>query len=228
MALGFVQFVELYSDKTATELLRLEDEWRAATRGRRTALLELFLTDRSDPDRKLAVNGYESYDQAMVNSYLPETSALAAQLGEAISGVLAFREYDVLDQMAEERDGLADRFSLALATGVLEEHTVTEDVLVDMNVPQWRFQIQGAGPLREALAVTQPGGVESASVTPTFGGFVLEVVVRAPDPHGYMSRMLCLCQVHGGLISQATCYSTGNWDADSEAAHAKQVHLPRP
>ena len=222
----FVQVITFTSDLPVDELVALEDDWRAATKGRRTNLFEWFLTDRNDPRRKLAINGFASYDSAMVNSALPETDALAAKVAAAVDGGFEFFDGDLVDQAADERDELASALVDAMSSGVVHDDTFADDVFFDLNTPEWRYQVQGVESLRMMLATElDPAVVEHQHVTPTFEGFVLELSVRNER---YYSRQLFSVRTRGGLISEVTMYCTGNWSLEQLARQQAEAPMLRP
>lgn len=60
----FIQIVSFHcTDPSA--LRGIEDEWLAATEGRRTLQHETFLVDRNDPSHFMTINEFESYEAAM-------------------------------------------------------------------------------------------------------------------------------------------------------------------
>ena len=222
----FVQVIGFSSDKTAEELINLEREWREQTRGKRTNVVEWFLTDRSDPRRKFAINGFASAETAAANSRLPETDQLAKTIGAVIDGEVSYADCDFVDQTAAERSGLAQGLAEAMATGKFPVDVFAEDVLFDMNVPAWRYQFQGIEPLRKMLTTeVVPGAAESMRVTPAIGGFVLELSTRDPEN---MYRQLFNVRTRGGLISEVTMYCTGPWDAATEARQRAEAPMIRP
>jgi len=222
----FVQVISFTSDRSVDELVALEEDWRAATRGRRTNLFEWFLTDRSNPRRKLAINGFASYDSAMANSALPETDALAAKIASAVDGGFEFFDGDLVDQAADERDALASALVEAMSSGVVPDDTFADDVFFDLNVPDWRYQVQGIETLRMMLATElDPAAVEHQDVTPTLEGFVLELSVKNER---YYSRQMFNVRTRGGLISEVTMYCTGNWSLDQLARQQAEAPMLRP
>ena len=70
----FIQIIECRTSKF-DELTALEDEWRKATEGKRTLRRSIITRDRNDPERYLILAFFDSYDSAMANSNLPETTA---------------------------------------------------------------------------------------------------------------------------------------------------------
>ncbi len=219
----FVQVVEFTSDATPDELVAAEREWRQQTMGRRTNLLEWFLVDRADPRHKFAVNGFAHAGAAAANSNLPETNALAEQIGAMADGEVRFVDCDFVDQAEAERDALAEGLAAAFATGKVGAGVFTDDVFFDMNVPSWRYQLEGLETARSMFASdVVPGDVLAMHVTPTFDGFVLELSVRDPE---HMYRQLLLARTRGGLISEVTLYCTGPWDAATEERQKREAPM---
>ena len=80
----FVQIIELTTTK-ASEIEELMDGWLAATEGRRSATRSLLTKDRERPDTYVQVVEFPSYEAAMANSALPETTAFAEKLSALCS-----------------------------------------------------------------------------------------------------------------------------------------------
>jgi hypothetical protein len=221
----FVQVIAFETDKTPEELIEAEVEWRAQTRGRRTNVLEWFLVDRSRPRRMFAINGFADAEAAAMNSDLPETDALAKRIGDMVDGV-TFVDCDFFDQAATERETLAHGLAQALATAKVPDGLFTDDVFFDMNVPAWRYQLQGIETARNMFAAEiTPASVEVMHVTPTIGGFVLELSTRDTQ---HLYRQLLVTRTRAGLISEVTLYCTGPWDAATEARQQAEAPMIRP
>ena len=104
----FLQIAEIRIDDPDVALRTLEeteDAWREATVGRRTALVERLYSDRDRPGIYFAVNEFPSYEQAMENSSLPETSDLAAAAGEIVDEVVSYRNLDLVWNMRQTELG---------------------------------------------------------------------------------------------------------------------------
>jgi hypothetical protein len=56
--------------------------------------------DREDPERHLVIAFFDSYESAMTNSNLPETTAFGEKQAALLDGPMQFTNYDVL----EDRD----------------------------------------------------------------------------------------------------------------------------
>lgn len=91
----FVQIIE-YKTSRADELNALTDQWMAATEGRRTATRSVVLSDRERPDTFVVMVEFPSYEVAMENSALPETSKFAEQMSALCDGERSFRNLDLV------------------------------------------------------------------------------------------------------------------------------------
>lgn len=94
--MAFVQMIE-FSTTRPDEVRALIDEYRASTEGVRTAGQGKACADRDQPNRYVTIVEFESYEDAMKNSELPETSAMAAKMMELCDGPPTFRNLDVLE-----------------------------------------------------------------------------------------------------------------------------------
>lgn len=95
----FIQIIECHTDKF-DELMTLENEWRKATEGKRTLRRSIVTRDRKDPNRYLVFAFFDSYDSAMQNSNLPETSAFGQQQAKLVDQPLAFTDLDVVSDQS--------------------------------------------------------------------------------------------------------------------------------
>ena len=93
--MSFIQITSFRCEQIE-ELRRIEDEWLAATEGRRTLLKETVLVDRNDPGRFVTMNEFESYESAMENSALPETDAMARAVTALLDGEPTYWDLDVI------------------------------------------------------------------------------------------------------------------------------------
>ena len=93
--MAFVQVIEMTTTKVA-QIEELMSEWVAATEGRRSARRGLLTKDRERPDTYVQVVEFPSYEEAMANSALPETAALAEKLAALCDSGPTFRNLDVV------------------------------------------------------------------------------------------------------------------------------------
>lgn len=95
--MAFIQIIESRT-KNFDELQKLSDEFFAATEGKRTLQKSIITRDRNDPDRYLILAFFDSYDAAMENSNLPETTAFAEKQMALLDGPPTFYDLDVVDE----------------------------------------------------------------------------------------------------------------------------------
>ena len=100
---SFIQIIEMRC-KNIDELMALDRQWERATEGKRTTRRSVVTRDRNDPDRYILVVFFDSYESAMKNSNLPETSELASKLGALVDGPIVFNDLDVVEDWTEERN----------------------------------------------------------------------------------------------------------------------------
>jgi quinol monooxygenase YgiN len=93
----FVQIIEMRS-KSYDELQALGDEFFAATEGKRTLQKSVLGRDRNDPDRYFILAFFDSYEAAMENSNLPETTAFAEKQMPLLEGPPTFVDLDILEE----------------------------------------------------------------------------------------------------------------------------------
>jgi hypothetical protein len=94
--MGFVQIIEYRTSRPA-EMQAVADEWEKATEGKRKARRRVLCQDRDDSGRYFNVVFFDSYEEAMENSALPETDALSAKLMSFADGPATFYNLDVVD-----------------------------------------------------------------------------------------------------------------------------------
>jgi hypothetical protein len=97
--MSFVQTIEFHTTKV-DELLEFEEQWRKATEGKRTLRRSIIARDRNDPNRYFVFAFFDSYESAMENSKLPETSEFAEKQAALTDAPMVFADLDVI----EERD----------------------------------------------------------------------------------------------------------------------------
>jgi hypothetical protein len=106
----------------------------------------------------------------------------------------------------------------------------TPDALIDLNVPQWRWQVGGT-PARRALAEDFHAADRSATVhrvTPTTDGLLLEEDVSFTE-HGETRRFrqMHAFRLDGEQIIEHVIYCTGVWDAATIARQAVEAPMIR-
>ena len=90
----FVQVIE-FSTTRIDEMRQLLDEWRAATEGKRAATRGMLCADRDQPNRYVNVVEFPSYEEAMRNSEMPETTEMSGRMAALCDGPPTFRNLDV-------------------------------------------------------------------------------------------------------------------------------------
>ena len=91
----YIQIIEFSTTRPA-EVDALVEEWRTATKGRRTAEKGTFTQDRDRPGTYVQIAEFPSYEEAMANSKLPETAAFADKMATLCDGPIVYRNLDVL------------------------------------------------------------------------------------------------------------------------------------
>jgi hypothetical protein len=133
-----------------------------------------------------------------------------------------------IDQATVER--LSTAFNRTFETLEAEDGVFADDVFFDLLPPFWRFQLQGADVvLAQLRAISQgPSTARLVRVVPTATGFAMEHEETQRGPKVEVARRLWLCDVHDGLITQATGYCNGGWDDELRARHAVEAPMLRP
>ncbi|MGH9222405.1 MAG: nuclear transport factor 2 family protein [Acidimicrobiales bacterium] len=107
------------------------------------------------------------------------------------------------------------------------------DALLDVSVPQWRFQLQGRQAIREALAeeaghLTEGARVTGQRATRTDDGVVIELEVRfVQEGEERQWREVHLFHTDGTAITEHVNYCTGIWDAATIARQAVEAPMVR-
>jgi ketosteroid isomerase-like protein len=131
------------------------------------------------------------------------------------------------DSVAQElSERLADVFRTAAAADVL-----ADDIFLDGNPPEWRFQLQGRDAFDAWIKSFMPDGADTTVVRtiPTGSGFVTEFVGRhEEDGEEITDRKILLADVRGGRIAELTIYCSGDWTPELRARHAAEAELIRP
>ena len=106
-----------------------------------------------------------------------------------------------------------------------------DDSLLDVNVPTWRYQLQGPEAIRPALEKDMPSTrrLTGWRATITEDGLVAEVAARITDTASGEERMwreIHLLHLAGETIAEHTVYCTGVWDGATMARHAADALIP--
>lgn len=92
--MSFIQIVE-YQTSRIDEAQDHIDEYRKSTEGKRTTKRVRLCRDRDNPGRYFTIAEFDSYEEAMRNSELPETTRLAERLTALSDGPATFHNLEV-------------------------------------------------------------------------------------------------------------------------------------
>jgi hypothetical protein len=233
--MSFVQIVG-FSTTRLDEFGRLHDQWSAATGDRRTLLREALYADRSAPNRYVTINEFDSYESAMINSALPETTSLAEQAGRLCDEGPTFTDLELVDPVADLRTELAGKLARYLETNEEIPELFAANVVLEMNVPLWRFQLAGPAAMTDMLRGDAPYGrrFEELSWSAIPGGFLQQWAWRTIGGEGYAghySRGVSIIDLSGSRIGRITVYCSGDWDPATEERQRREapmVDVPQP
>jgi hypothetical protein len=96
--MAYVQIIEWQTSKI-DEMRKVADEWEKATEGKRKVRRRVLTEDRDKPGRYLNIVFFDSYEEAMENSKLPETDTLSQKMMELADGPPTFYNLDVLEDV---------------------------------------------------------------------------------------------------------------------------------
>ncbi len=114
-----------------------------------------------------------------------------------------------------------------------DDGVFSPDVFFDLNMPVWRFQLQGPDAWAAQLKKLAQGGgevrVDVLRTVPTTSGFVTEHV-ESGDVGGetLSARRIWLCEVRDGRITEVVGYCSGEWNEELRARHAVEAPMIRP
>jgi hypothetical protein len=125
---------------------------------------------------------------------------------------------------------LSHGFHRTFETFTADPEVFAEDTFFDLNMPVWRFQLQGRDAFAEQVGKIAQGPVrvEVLRTVETASGFVTEHVEHQ-DVNGeeLSARRLFLCEVTDGLITEVVVYCSGEWDEELRARHAAEAPMLR-
>jgi hypothetical protein len=110
--------------------------------------------------------------------------------------------------------------------------TYAADVLLDMNLPTWRFQLQGRDAatqyLREQTAGLTNLHLVSQHVHQSERSLVIEEEMRFDGDDGeYLWRAVDIFHLDGDLVTEHIQYCTGCWPPDQIARQAQEAPMVR-
>ena len=130
----------------------------------------------------------------------------------------------------ESAKQIAEGFVRAMESGDTAG-VFADDVFCDINVPEWRFQLQGVAAVNDWLRAEQPDGCRVASwrSDPTAEGVLVEVDQRYDrDGVEISSRNLHRLDVRDGRITEWTMYCTGEWTPELRERQAREAPMLKP
>ena len=98
--MAFIQIIDFRTSKF-DEGKKLVEEYRSKTKGKHTATRGILCKDRDQSDRYLNLVFFDSYEAAMENSNMPETSELAQSLAALTDGTPNFLNLDVIEDFED-------------------------------------------------------------------------------------------------------------------------------
>lgn len=134
-------------------------------------------------------------------------------------------------EVENEHAELAEKLVDWLQTGDRPDDVFTDDVFVDLSLPQWRIQGQGLDTIFEIRegGHPHPGKVRVEALDLTSRGFLIQFEERwISEAQEWYCRELIHCMVRGRRIAELSVYCTGDWDEAVQHRHAGEVSLPRP
>ncbi len=98
--MAFVQIIEFHTSQP-DDMRKVADEWEKATEGKRKAGRRVLCQDRDQPGRYFNIVFFNSYEEAMQNSSLPETDTLSKKTMGLAEGPPTFYNLDVEDDRSQ-------------------------------------------------------------------------------------------------------------------------------
>ena len=92
----FVQIIE-YRTSKPDEMQAVAEEWLEATEGKRKARRRVLCQDRDNSGRYVNIVFFDSYEEAMENSAMPETDRFSKKMMSFADGPAKFYNLDVVD-----------------------------------------------------------------------------------------------------------------------------------
>jgi limonene-1,2-epoxide hydrolase len=126
---------------------------------------------------------------------------------------------------------LSERFHDVFRTFDAGADLFTADAFFDLNMPVWRFQLQGPEAFGAQLARISRGEVhvDILRTVATASGFVTEHVEhQVVEDDELTARRMWLCEVRDGRIAEVVGYCSGEWDEALRARHAAEAPMLRP
>jgi hypothetical protein len=94
--MGFVQIIEFRTSR-ADEMRALGDEWEKSAGAKRKVRRRVLCEDRDDRGHFFNVVFFDSYEDAMANSSLPETDSFSKRMAGLADGSPTFVNLDIVE-----------------------------------------------------------------------------------------------------------------------------------
>ncbi len=94
--MAFIQIVEFKTSKL-DEMRERSDQYRKDTEGKRTSGKATLCKDRDNEGNYFLLVEFDSYEEAMKNSELPETQALSEEMAKLGDGTPTFHNLDEVE-----------------------------------------------------------------------------------------------------------------------------------
>ncbi len=94
--MSFIQIIDCHTAHV-DEMQAMDREWEKATEGKRTLRRSIVARDRNDPTRHLIFAFFDSHEDAMKNSNLPETTQFAEKMAKLTDGPMQFLDLDIVE-----------------------------------------------------------------------------------------------------------------------------------
>ena len=216
--MSFMQIVSFHTD-SLDRFEELNRRWLEQSEGRRTVVDSALYRDRTDPTHYVSVNHFASWEDAQVNSHLPETDAYATEAVGLATGPVDFTDLDLVSS-ADVRVSTADRLRSLLETNEAPAGLLDDEVVLDMFVPHWHVVTRGADQVVAGLREEAPGRtIEQWEVHPTGEGVIVEYAYRThatAEQPATLSVGMIVASLHGGRVGALKVHCAGNWTAELE------------
>ena len=212
--MGFLQIISFSTDRYE-EFVELERQWVEDTAGRRTSVGGRLYADRDRPGHYVALDWFDSYESAMVNSHQPETDAFAQKAMALATGPV---EFSNLEPALPEWNSQEDTLRRTLETSSAADGTFADDVVLDVLLPHGRTRSTGIAALEESLRAEAPGrDIELWRSHATFDGFAVEYAYRTHGTTPSLAAGVMIAALRDGLVQRLLVTCAGNWSAETEA-----------
>lgn len=130
----------------------------------------------------------------------------------------------------DECERLSRRFACTFDGSDAGEDVFAPDVFCDLNMPGWRFQLQGRDAwVAQIRALAQgPLRIDVLRTVPTDRGFVTEHEEHQQvDGEDLTARRLWLCDTSDGHIVEVVGFCTGEWNEALRTRQAREAPMLR-